>query len=218
MLGLKLNLEEYLDDARRILSELNRNSVQELTNDLYHAWQQGRVVFVCGNGGAGSTANHFAEDLLKSTLDPGEFENDDARRMKVISLSQNTPSILAWANDEGFEKIFVEQLKNFARPGDVLLAMSGSGNSPNVLKAVDWANAHELMTWGLTGRTGGELAELAERTVQVPSDDMGMIQSVHLLIFHCMLDDLHGRVNGKGRHAQRNELRSSRVASVEKSR
>jgi len=113
MLGLRLSLPEYLEECCRVIRELNLPDVQDLSGDLFDAWHDGKFVFVCGNGGAGSTAGHFAEDLLKSTLDPVDFQNDDAKRLKVMSLSENTSAILAWANDEGFERIFVEQLKNF---------------------------------------------------------------------------------------------------------
>jgi D-sedoheptulose 7-phosphate isomerase len=104
--------------------------------------------------------------------------------MKVLSLSEHTSSLLAWANDEGFERIFVEQLKNFASPGDLLIAMSGSGNSPNILKAVEWANQKGLITWGLTGYGGGALRTLAQYSLHIPVDDMGIAQSMHLLVFH----------------------------------
>jgi D-sedoheptulose 7-phosphate isomerase len=207
MLGIQLSLADYLEECRRVTSQLNPEEVHRLSDDLYTAWQESRFVFVCGNGGAGSTAGHFAEDLLKSTLDPADFLNDNTKRMKVMSLSENTSSILAWANDEGFARIFVEQLKNFASPGDLLIAMSGSGNSKNVLQAVEWANRHELITWGLTGYDGGELRTLAKRNLHIPVDDMGMTQSMHLLVFHWILDDLHARINGKGRY--RNDLKVS---------
>jgi D-sedoheptulose 7-phosphate isomerase len=200
MLGIRLGLSEYLDECCRVIHSLNLSDVQALSEGLHDVWHRGRFVFVCGNGGAGSTAGHFAEDLLKSTLDPKDFLNDHAKRLKVMSLSENTSAILAWANDEGFERVFVEQLKNFASPGDVLIAMSGSGNSKNVLNAVEWANRHELITWGLTGYDGGELQSLASRNLHIPIDDMGMAQSMHLLVFHWILDDLHARINGKGRY------------------
>jgi len=201
MLGLRLSLPEYLEECCRVIRELNLPDVQDLSGDLFDAWHDGKFVFVCGNGGAGSTAGHFAEDLLKSTLDPVDFQNDDAKRLKVMSLSENTSAILAWANDEGFERIFVEQLKNFASPGDVLIAMSG--NSKNILQAVEWANRHELVTWGLTGYDGGELRTLASRNLHISIDDMGMAQSMHLLVFHWILDDLHSRINSKGRYSKR---------------
>ena len=196
-------------------SRLNLDEVHCLSDDLFAAWQESRIVFVSGNGGAGSTAGHFAEDLLKSTLDPFDFLNDNARRMKVMSLSENTSTILAWANDEGFERIFVEQLKNFASPGDVLIAMSGSGNSKNVLQAVEWANRHDLITWGLTGYDGGELRSLAQRNLHIPVDDMGMAQSMHLLVFHWILDDLHARINSKGRYLNDRTAMVDQSLSVE---
>ena len=93
-------------------------------------------VFVCGNGGSGSNASHFCEDLGKGTLRREDFDNDRKKRLRILSLTDNTPYILAWGNDEGFDRVFVEQLKNLARPGDLLIAISGSGNSPNVLRAV----------------------------------------------------------------------------------
>lgn len=127
MLGVSLNVHEYLLRCQSVLDQLDRSEIERLSEELIRAWERGRFVFVCGNGGAGSTAGHFAEDLNKSTLDRRDFENDQAKRMKVLSLSEHTSSLVAWANDEGFERVFVEQLKNFASPGDLLIAMSGSG-------------------------------------------------------------------------------------------
>ena len=217
MLGVQFDLNQYLDCCGDVMSEIDQSQVERLSSDLYEAWDERRFVFTCGNGGAGSTSGHFVEDLLKSTLDPSDFDNDDAKRMKVLSLSENTSSILAWANDEGFERIFVEQLKNFASPGDVLITMSGSGNSVNVLRAVEWANRRGLLTWSLTGYDGGELKGLTHQNLHIPIDDMGMAQSMHLLIFHWVLDDLHARINsshindvrpvlGPGRHRQLAQL------------
>lgn len=201
MLGIRLDLTGYLDECCRVIHDLHLTDIQALSDDLFTTWQTGRFVFVCGNGGAGSTAGHFAEDLLKSTLDPKDYLNNQAKRLKVMSLSENTSAILAWANDEGFERVFVEQLKNFASPGDILIAMSGSGNSKNVLNAVEWANQHQLITWGLTGYDAGELQTLASRNLHVPVADMGITQSMHLMVFHWILDDLHSRINHKGRYS-----------------
>ncbi len=202
MLGVRLSLDDYLRTCGTVLNQTSQRDIERLSDDLYRTWQNRRFVFVCGNGGAGSTAGHFAEDLLKSTMVRSDFLNDEAKRFKVMSLSENTPSILAWANDEGFDRIFVEQLKNFASPGDLFIAMSGSGNSRNVLHATEWANEHNLTTWGLTGYDGGKLGTLAQNQLHIPIDDMGMAQSMHLLIFHWILDDLHARINRKGRYAE----------------
>ena len=110
------------------------------------------------------------------------------------SLTDNSPYILAWGNDEGFDRVFVEQLKNLAGPGDLLVAISGSGNSPNILRAVEWANSHGLKTFGCTGFGGGQLRGLAQQGLHVPLDDMGIVESIHLTAFHWVIDDLHRRI------------------------
>jgi D-sedoheptulose 7-phosphate isomerase len=201
MLGAELTPAEYLRRCAQEFDKLDLRQTEGLADDIFRAWQDGRFVFICGNGGSGSNSSHFCEDLGKSTLDPRDFTNDGAKRLKVLSLTDNTPYILAWGNDEGFERVFVEQLKNLASPGDVLIAISGSGNSPNILRAVEWANKHDLVTWGITGYTGGKLQKVGQRNLHVPLDDMGMVESIHLLLFHWILNDIHARINRVGRHA-----------------
>jgi D-sedoheptulose 7-phosphate isomerase len=161
---------------------------------MYDCCRKGRLIFVCGNGGSGSNASHFCEDVGKGTLRREDFDDDRKRRFRILSLTDNTPYILAWGNDEGFERVFVEQLKNLASAGDLLIAISGSGNSPNVLRAVEWANAHGLTTFGCTGFTGGKLQKLAHKNFHVPLDDMGIVESIHLTAFHWVVDDLHRRL------------------------
>jgi D-sedoheptulose 7-phosphate isomerase len=201
MLGSELGLSDYLARCAAEFSRLDLSEAEQLSEDIYQAYRAGRMVFICGNGGSGSNASHFCEDLGKSTLRREDFTNDAAKRLKVLSLTDNTPYILAWANDEGFDRVFVEQLKNFASPGDVLIAISGSGNSPNILKAVEWANRHEMTTWGITGYTGGQLRRQAAKGLHVPLDDMGMVETIHLLLFHWVLNDLYGRINQVGKYA-----------------
>ncbi len=201
MLGIHLDLPAYLDRCKQLLDQLDPTQAQQLAADIYDAYLQSRFVFICGNGGSGANASHLCEDLGKSTLDPKDFTNDSVKRLKVLSLTDNTPYILAWANDEGFDRVFVEQLKNFASAGDVLIAISGSGNSPNVLSAVEWANRHGLLTWGVTGYSGGRLIRLAQKSLHVPLDDMGLVESVHLILFHWVLNDVHARINRVGRYA-----------------
>lgn len=201
MLGTELTVTEYLARCAQELQQLDPQEIERLSDDIYTAYQNGNFVFICGNGGSGSNSSHFCEDLGKSTLDPQDFTNDEVKRLKVLSLTDNTPYILAWGNDEGFDRIFVEQLKNLASPGDVLIAISGSGNSPNVLNAVEWANRSSLKTWGVTGYTGGKLRDMAHSTFHVPLDDMGMVESLHLVAFHWVLNDIHARINRVGRYA-----------------
>jgi D-sedoheptulose 7-phosphate isomerase len=114
--------------------------------------------------------------------------------MRILSLTDNTPYILAWANDAGFERVFAEQLKNLASPGDLLIAISGSGNSPNILRAVEWANAHSVLTFGCTGYSGGKLRAMAKQGLHVPIDDMGTVESIHLAAFHWVVGDLARRM------------------------
>jgi D-sedoheptulose 7-phosphate isomerase len=205
MLGIELTPREYLIRCCQELSRVDLKPVKRLGEDIFKAWQDGRFVFLCGNGGSGSNASHFCEDLGKSTLDRKDFTNEQMKRLKVLSLTDNTPYILAWANDEGFERVFVEQLKNFASPGDLLIAISGSGNSPNILAAVEWANRKGLVTWGITGYGGGKLRKMARHNLHVDLEDMGMVESIHLLVFHWILNDVHARINRTGRHSEQSK-------------
>ncbi len=207
MLGTELNVAEYMSRFGELISQLDASRISSLGDDIFAAYEAGKMVFICGNGGSGSNSSHFCEDLGKSTLDPKDFENDDVKRLKVMSLTDNTPYILAWGNDEGFDRIFVEQLKNFASPGDLLIAISGSGNSENVLKAVSWANKHDLTTWGITGYDGGKLSQIAQKEFHVPLDDMGMVESAHMLAFHWILNDVHARINRVGRYCSDDQSR-----------
>jgi D-sedoheptulose 7-phosphate isomerase len=195
MLGTTLDARAFLDRMGRELLRLDVNEIQALADAIYESYVKDRFVFICGNGGSGSNASHFCEDLGKSTLRREDFDNDAKKRLKVLSLTDNTPYILAWANDEGFDRVFVEQLKNLASPGDLLIAISGSGNSPNVLRAVEWANRRGLRTFGCTGFSGGKLKNLAQQCLHVPLDDMGMVESIHLTVFHWVLDHLHARIS-----------------------
>jgi D-sedoheptulose 7-phosphate isomerase len=192
MVGAILGAKEYLDRVCRQIQELDLDQLRRLGDLVEAAYHAGRFVFICGNGGSGANASHLSEDLAKCTL--RDFE--DQRRLKVLSLTDNTAGIMAWANDEGYDRIFVEQLKNLASPGDLLLALSGSGNSPNVLKAVDWANRHGLTTVGLTGFGGGKLKDLARHNLHVGVDDMGIVESLHQVVFHWIIDDLYRRISG----------------------
>jgi D-sedoheptulose 7-phosphate isomerase len=195
MLGIKLSPREFLDRVGAELQKIDPAQIQNLSDAVFRCYQQGRFVFVIGNGGSGSNASHFCEDLGKGTLRREDFDNDRKKRLRIISLTDNTPYILAWGNDEGFDRVFVEQLKNLASPGDLLIAISGSGNSPNVLRAVEWANRNGVKTFGCTGFSGGKLQSLAQQNLHVPLDDMGIVESIHLTAFHWVVDDLYKRIS-----------------------
>jgi D-sedoheptulose 7-phosphate isomerase len=195
MLGTKLDAQAFLERASQELRRIDPAEVKALADAIFECYKHRRMVFLCGNGGSGSNASHFCEDLGKGTLRREDYNNDAKPRLRVLSLTDNTPYILAWGNDEGFERIFVEQLKNLAGPGDLLIAISGSGNSANVLRAVEWANSHGLKTFGCTGFSGGKLKQLTQQHLHVPLDDMGMVESIHLTAFHWVVDDLHRRLS-----------------------
>jgi D-sedoheptulose 7-phosphate isomerase len=195
MLGTTLDAQPFLERVGQELLRIDPAEVKALADAIWACYQQRRFAFVIGNGGSGSNASHFCEDLGKGTLRREDFDNDVKQRLRVVSLTDNTPYILAWGNDEGFDRVFVEQLKNLASPGDLLIAISGSGNSPNILRAVDWANRNGLKTFGCTGFSGGKLRTLAQQGLHVPLDDMGIVESIHLTAFHWVVDDLHRRIS-----------------------
>jgi D-sedoheptulose 7-phosphate isomerase len=187
--------KEFLARVGEELAKIDPVQIKTLADWIWDVYQRGRYVFVIGNGGSGSNASHFCEDMGKGTIDRKDFDNDDKKRLKILSLTDNTPYILAWGNDEGFDRVFVEQLKNLASPGDLLVAISGSGNSPNILRAVDWANNKGLKTYGCTGFAGGKLKTAAHGNLHVPLDDMGIVESIHLTAFHWVVDDLYRRIS-----------------------
>ncbi len=138
MLGAKLDAAAYV---RRLNDELNRVDLAELrgwADLLFNAWRNDRFVYIFGNGGSGTTATHICEDLGKSTLRHEHLGDESRKRLKVMSLTDNLGWILAIGNDCGYDQIFVQQLMNYGRPGDLAIGISGSGNSPNVLNAIDW--------------------------------------------------------------------------------
>lgn len=198
MLGIKLSPAAFMKRIGQELERVDPAQIQKLGDLVYQRYEQGKFVFVIGNGGSGSNASHLCEDLGKGSLRREDFDSSK-KRLKVLSLTDNTPYILAWGNDEGFDRVFLEQLKNLASPGDLLIAISGSGNSPNILRAVEWANQNGLETIGCTGFTGGKLMNLAHHKLHVPLDDMGIVETIHLAAFHWVVDDLHRRVGLEGK-------------------
>jgi D-sedoheptulose 7-phosphate isomerase len=191
-LGAKTYLELVCDEIRRV----DPTEVETLADLIEQRYHTGRFVFIIGNGGSGANASHLCEDLAKCTLRDFECQ----KRLKVLSLTDNVSAIMAWANDTSYDRIFVEQLRTYASPGDLLLAISGSGNSPNILKAVEWANDNDVETVGITGFGGGKLKGLAQYNLHVDVNDMGIVESVHQVVFHWIIDDIYRRIslNGNG--------------------
>jgi D-sedoheptulose 7-phosphate isomerase len=170
----------YLKDLQASLGRIDLARVEQAIAWLAEARDAGRAVFVCGNGGSAATASHFLCDMLKGA------SYGRTKRWRFHALTDNLATLTAYSNDVGYDVVFVEQLKNLGEPGDVLMALSGSGNSPNVLRAIEWANASGLKTIGLTGRDGGQLGRLSQLEVRVPDPHMGRIEDGHMIVCHML--------------------------------
>ena len=201
MLGRTLDAPAYLDRLRVELARVDAAAVERWADVVFDVWSRGSTLFLIGNGGSAAAASHLSVDLGKGTVAADNLRDESHRRLRVVSLADNVPWITAVANDLDYEQVFVQQLLSAAVAGDALIAFSGSGNSPNVLAAVDWANRHGLRTFGLTGFDGGRLKELQEDGVHVELDDMGMVESVHVSLFHWVVDDVYARTQRTGRYA-----------------
>ncbi len=202
MLGAALEIADYVTRFQVELDRVNRDDVQQWADLIFEAWKNEKFVYIFGNGGSGTSASHMSEDLGKSLIADSNLRDENRKRLKVLSLTDNQGWIMAVGNDLGYDQIFVQQLMNYGRPGDLALAISGSGNSPNVLAAVEWANRHGLKTFGLSGFDGGKLHATAQAGLNVPVSDMGMVESIHLCLFHWVLNDVHARINLVGRHGK----------------
>lgn len=170
--------ENYRQQLIQTLEGLDLDKVEQAIEVLKEARAAGRHIFVCGNGGSASTASHFVCDIVKGA----SYERDS--RFRILALTDNMATITAYSNDVGYDCVFAEQLKNFAEPGDVLLALSGSGNSPNVVNAMKYARSRGLKTIALTGRDGGKLGPLAELNIQASVPHMGRIEDAHMVVCH----------------------------------
>jgi D-sedoheptulose 7-phosphate isomerase len=170
--------EQYKTNLLQTIEAIDLAKVSQAIEWFKEARDQGKHIFVCGNGGSASTASHFACDIVKGA----SFNR--ASRFKILALTDQLPTLTAYANDVSYECVFVEQLKNFAEPGDLFMGISGSGNSPNVLRAAEYANAAGCRTLALTGRDGGRLGPLAQLNIQVPVPHMGRIEDAHMVVCH----------------------------------
>ena len=156
--------------------------------DAYH---NGSHIFIMGNGGSGATASHFACDINKGCC------MDLDKKFKVMCLNDNMPTLLALANDVSYDVVFEEQLKNFFIPGDLVIGISGSGNSENVLRAIRYANREGGRTIGLSGFSGGRLSETAQQAFIAPVHDMQKVEDVHIIIVHMIMQTVYGLLHGE---------------------
>jgi D-sedoheptulose 7-phosphate isomerase len=179
----------YFAQLSKTLETLSFSDMERLTFVLLRAYEQQRTVFIFGNGGSAALASHFACDLSKGTV------NGSQQRFRVMALTDNVPLMTAWANDSKYEDIFSEQLANFVRPGDVTFAISASGNSPNVLKALRVAKQAGSITAGLTGFSGGRMLAMCDACVVVRSENMQLIEDVHVSVTHSLFTCLRAAIS-----------------------
>ena len=169
---------DYIQNLQAVLADVDAAEVVGVIELMREARDVGKRVYAIGNGGSASTASHFVNDMGKGASVGREV------RFKVIPLTDNVEWMTALSNDICYEDVFVEQLRNFAESGDVLLALSGSGNSENVLRAVQYANQVGCHTVGFSGRKGGKLKDLVQHSIVVNSDHMGQIEDMHMILQH----------------------------------
>lgn len=172
---------EYLQDVGAAIASVQPDKLAAAAGLLMDAWRRRARVYVCGNGGSAAIASHFAGDLNKGTNVAGRH------RFRALSLVDNTPALMAWSNDEGYESGMVEQLRNFVEPGDLVIGISGSGNSANVLRAMELAQQAGARTLGFCGFSGGKLLDLSDAVIHVPSDSMEQVEDVFSVVCHCLL-------------------------------
>jgi D-sedoheptulose 7-phosphate isomerase len=171
---------EYFDGIRSSIEEIEPRQLEAISQEFRRAWQEDKRIFILGNGGSASTSSHMATDLGKGTAQPG------LKRFKVIGVTDNISMITAYANDMSYDDVFVEQLKNHLEPGDLVVGVTGSGNSPNVLKAIQWAREAGAVTIGFIGFGGGKLASMVDHQVTFSSDNYGVVEDLHLSLNHIL--------------------------------
>lgn len=188
---MQAHIKNYVEKLSRALNLGAMHKIQTLGEALREAWQQGHTVYLCGNGGSAGNAVHLANDLLY-----GAGVNAGGG-LRVEALSANVAVVTCLANDIGYDKIYAEQIRVKARKGDVLIALSGSGNSPNIVKALETGNAIGMKTFAILGYSGGRCKELAQYPIHFEVDDMQIAEDLQLIAGHiCMQWLCH---NGKGK-------------------
>lgn len=188
-MGISMFLKNYLIELNNISNTIDPKEFDGFISELIATYERQSNIFVFGNGGSAATASHFACDINKGC----SFKRD--KRFKIICLNDNISTMLAYANDVSYDEVFVEQLKNFLNPNDLVIGISGSGNSENVLRAMRYANENKAKTFGICGYSGeGKLKGLTNKSIIIKSKDMQKIEDLHMIIFHCAMQCLNNKL------------------------
>lgn len=187
---MRKEIGDYLDQVSSLVLRIPPENIEALARYILEAYGKGNRIFIFGNGGGSATSSHFVCDLAKGTAMEGR------PRLKAISLSENVPMITAWANDTDYTNTFGEQLKNLVEKDDVVIGLSGSGMSPNVINAFRVAGEAGATSVLLSGFSGGRAAEVADRSIIVPCEDMQQIEDVHLILCHIVFRIVRSRIWG----------------------
>lgn len=179
----------YFKQVSDVLTKIDASELEAVANSITECYNREGMIYIFGNGGSSATASHVAGDYLKAIT----FGMD--KRLKIICLSDNTPGLMAIANDISYDDIFVEQLKNFIKTGDLVIGISGSGNSENVLRALKLAKERKVETVALVGFSGGKAKSMVDICVHIPVNDMEMTEDLHLLCFHAIKQHLINTIN-----------------------
>lgn len=186
----KAGIDAYMEKLKGAIDRLSREEMSAFLELLLSAQERDACVFIMGNGGSASTAGHFVCDINKG------LSYGMKKRFRVISLADNQATMMAYANDVSYDDVFLEPLKNFLRPGDLVIGISGSGNSKNVLKAIEYANENGGVSVGLTGYNGGRLRQIAHHSVNANIDDMQVSEDIHMIIVHIAMQLGYAELKG----------------------
>jgi D-sedoheptulose 7-phosphate isomerase len=187
--------DRYFKMFEKVIARLPHSTIEQAAAELLIAYEENRTIFLFGNGGSAALASHFACDLGKGTIGKATRTGERQKRFRVLALTDNLPLVTAWANDSCYEDVFAEQLRNFVQPGDVVFAISGSGNSANVLRALEVAHEAGALNIGLTGFAGGKMKDLCTPCIVIPSENMQIIEDLHLSVTHAIFSVVRHRLN-----------------------
>jgi len=170
--------KNYLGDLKELINTIDINEITEFIKEIENAYKNGKTIFIMGNGGSAATASHFVCDINKGVSLKLQ------KKFKVLCLNDNIPIMLAYSNDISYDSVFIEQLKNFIMNDDLVIGISGSGNSKNVLNAIEYSNKVGARTFGIIGCNGGKLKDIAQKSLIVRSFDMQKIEDCHMILTH----------------------------------